>query len=80
MKNLKSLKKFQEERLELTPAQQKTIIGKAAETSRLETTSNGPKGDCIRYAKQDNQFFQDIDDNEFKGVVLAGVDAAHCHF
>ncbi|MGH2666902.1 hypothetical protein [Flavobacterium sp.] len=80
MKNLKSLKEFQEEGLELTSSQQRTIYGKVAETSRLEPTTAGPKGDCVRYAKQDNPRLQDADNSIEHGTVLAETTAANCHF
>ena len=80
MKNLKSLKKFREEGLELTSSQQKAIYGKVAETSRLEPTTAGPKGDCTRFAKQDNPRLQDAENSIEHGTILADVTAANCHF
>lgn len=83
MKNLKSLKNFKEEGLELTKNEQSKIKGQlalASDTSYLKPTQNSTEcGDCNRFAKTDNGRYIDPE-QPWNVVVVAGVDADQCHF
>ncbi len=87
MKNLKSLKKFKSEGLELNKVQQLKVAGGMAEgneilseTSYMKPTNNNTEcGDCSRYAKRDDGYREDPK-VPFNRVIVAGVDAQDCHF
>lgn len=84
MKNLKSLKQFKSEKLEINKTQQSNIFGgKTApigDTSKMQPTQNTTEcGDCNRLAKTDHGLYDDPN-VPYNVVRVAGVDAQDCHF